>query len=124
MSGNSTLDVLAANAIASCPYGTPNLANDSLDEISLSCSGVGPDFGYVKPVRTSVCESGDEMELTEIMDGDVRFCCSSRRDRERDMLLNIEPEPENDGRCIVARDCARLRPERAETAEASDRSRL
>ena len=41
----STFDCDAAYAIASAPYGTPNLAKVSLDEINLSCSGVGPDFG-------------------------------------------------------------------------------
>jgi len=35
----------AANAIASGPYGTPNRANDSRDEITLSCSAVGPVLG-------------------------------------------------------------------------------
>lgn len=34
-----------AYAIASAPYGRPNRANDSLEEIIFTCSGVGPDFG-------------------------------------------------------------------------------
>lgn len=47
------------------------------------------------------------MELTERVDGEVSAWCSARRERERFMMLNIEPEPENDGRCIVARDVLR-----------------
>lgn len=34
-----------AHLTASSPYGTPNRATDSLEEMSFSCSGVGPDFG-------------------------------------------------------------------------------
>lgn len=41
----SCLEVDAANAMASAPYGMPNLANASLDDISFNCSGVGPDLG-------------------------------------------------------------------------------
>lgn len=52
--GSSTLDELAANATACSPYGTPNRWNASRDEISLTCSGVGPVLGYVNSVRTSV----------------------------------------------------------------------
>lgn len=71
--GNSTLLVLAAYAIASSPYGTPNLWNASLLEINLTCSGVGPVLGYVNSVRTRVCESGAEIELREIIEGEVRL---------------------------------------------------
>ncbi|EIN14484.1 hypothetical protein PUNSTDRAFT_41683 [Punctularia strigosozonata HHB-11173 SS5] len=41
----SALDVDAANAMASAPYGTPNRPSDSLLEMSLIWSGVGPDLG-------------------------------------------------------------------------------
>ena len=72
----------------------------SLLEISAICSGVGPVRGYVNSVRTSVCERGAEIELTEIIDGEVSAgeLLSRMRERERDMTLNIEPEPEKDGR--------------------------
>lgn len=60
-------------------------------------------------MRTSVCVRGDEMELTERVDGELRWGESSRRDRERDMALNTEPEPDCDGRWFPARECARLR---------------
>ena len=61
-----------ANAIASGPYGTANLANESRDEMTFSCSGVGPAFGYVNSVRLRVCVRGAEMELREIMEGEFR----------------------------------------------------
>lgn len=41
----SCRDADAANAMASAPYGFPNRANVSLDEMSLSWSGVGPALG-------------------------------------------------------------------------------
>lgn len=102
--GRSIRDVLAANAIASWPYGRPNRAKDSREAMSLICSGVGPDLGYVNSVRTSVCVRGDEMELTERVEGEFKWGESSRRDRERDMALNIEPEPDWDGRWFPARE--------------------
>ena len=61
-----------ANAIASAPYGTANLANESRDEMTLSCSGVGPAFGYVNSVRLRVCVRGAEMELREMVEGEFR----------------------------------------------------
>jgi hypothetical protein len=64
--------VLAANAMASSPYGLPNLENASLLEISLSCSGVGPVLGYVNSVRTTVCVRGADMEARDIDEGEVR----------------------------------------------------
>jgi hypothetical protein len=95
----SALDVLAANAIASAPYGNPNRAMDSREEINFTCSGVGPDCGYVNWVRMAVCVSGDEMELREIMEGELRLFneCIAGFDFFRFMgrkLLRIELEPD------------------------------
>lgn len=67
----------AANASASGPYGIPNRPIASLDAIILACSGVivgrpvARLLGNVNFVREAVCVSGAEMELSEIMDGDV-----------------------------------------------------
>ena len=58
-------------------------------------------------MRMVVCVSGAEMELMDTVEGDVRCGESSRREREREMMLN--PDPDCDGRCVPARDCARLR---------------
>jgi hypothetical protein len=66
----SCLELEAANAIASGPYGTPNLAMESRLEMSFSCSGVGPAFGYVNSDLISVCVRGAEIELTEIKEGE------------------------------------------------------
>lgn len=60
-----------AYATASAPYGTPNLLTDSTDEMSLSCSGVGPERGYTKSVRTAVCVKGEDIEVIERTDGEV-----------------------------------------------------
>lgn len=103
----SCLDALAAKAIASRPYGMPNLAKDSLDDISFNCSGVGPDLGYVNSVRVRVCVRGAEMELREIMEGEVRlFECRVFVDflRDKRKLEMTEPEPESVGRCVDMRD--------------------
>ena len=51
--GRFTLDD-EANAIASGPYGTPNLPNVSLEARNLTCSDVGPVRGYVNSVRVAV----------------------------------------------------------------------
>lgn len=51
--GRFTLDD-EANAIASGPYGTPNLPKVSLEERNLTCSDVGPVRGYVNSVRVAV----------------------------------------------------------------------
>jgi hypothetical protein len=68
-----------ANATASGPYGTPNLLTDSTDEMSLSCSGVGPERGYTKSVRTAVCVKGEEIEMA---DGEVSPAATLVTDRE------------------------------------------
>lgn len=60
-----------AYATASAPYGTPNLLTDSTEEMSLSCSGVGPERGYTKSVRTAVCVKGADIEVIEMTDGEV-----------------------------------------------------
>lgn len=108
--GKSTLEADAAYAMASGPYGTPKRAKDSRDEMSRSCSGVGPDFGYVNSVRTSVCVSGDEMEFSEITEGEFRFAPRLFVERVRDTVrnaddekLNTDPDPEWDGRCALPR---------------------
>jgi hypothetical protein len=72
-----------AYATASGPYGTPNLLTDSTDEMSLSCSGVGPERGYTKSVRTTVCVNGAEIELIERVDGEQRSAAVLVTDRER-----------------------------------------
>lgn len=75
---NSGLDIDAAKEIASGPYGIPNLPIASLDAIIFTCSGVkvgrpvALEFGKVNLVREAVCVSGAEMELREIMEGEVR----------------------------------------------------
>jgi len=69
----SCRDVDAAYAIASAPYGIPKRANASREEISLSCSGVGPAFGYVNSVRVRVWVSGADMELSEMEEGEVMW---------------------------------------------------
>jgi len=71
-----------ANATAAAPYGTPNLLTDSTDEMSLSCSGVGPERGYTKSVRTAVCVKGAEMEAIEMADGEVSPAATLVTDRE------------------------------------------
>ena len=71
-----------ANATASGPYGTPNLLTDSTDEISLSCSGVGPERGYTKSVRTAVCVKGEEIEPIDMADGEVSPAATLVTDRE------------------------------------------
>ena len=71
-----------ANATAAGPYGTPNLLTDSTDEMSLSCSGVGPERGYTKSVRTAVCAKGEEMEVIERADGEVSPAATLVTDRE------------------------------------------
>jgi len=91
-----------AYATASGPYGTPNLLTDSTDEMSLSCSGVGPERGYTKSVRTAVCVSGAEIEVIEIIDGEVsppvtlaieRECVrDATRPNAEEVLLRTEPE--------------------------------
>ena len=88
-----------AYATAAGPYGTPNLLTESTDEMSLSCSGVGPERGYTKSVRTAVCVSGEEMEPIEIIDGEVR-AATLDVERERDVTrpkaeeatLSTDPE--------------------------------
>ena len=96
---SSALDADAANAIASAPYGFPNRAKLSLLEMSFSWSGVGPPFGYVNSVLTSVCVNGDDIECKLIMDGDERPSTPLRfwPDRVRDNKLNMEPDPECEG---------------------------
>ncbi len=71
-----------ANATASGPYGTPNLLTDSTDEMSLSCSGVGPERGYTKSVRMAVCVKGAEIEPIEMADGEVSPGATLVTDRE------------------------------------------
>jgi hypothetical protein len=95
-----------AYATAAGPYGTPNLLTDSTDEMSLSCSGVGPERGYTKSVRTAVCLSGAEMELIEIIDGEVRAAAALDAERERvaarpkaeEVTLRMDPELDGVGR--------------------------
>jgi hypothetical protein len=101
---NSCLDVDAAYAIASAPYGIPNLAKFSLDEISFSCSGVGPAFGYVNSVRTAVWVSGADIEFREIVE-DEAGCWAEEAmvcvERWREMVRKGErprPEPDWEGR--------------------------
>ena len=72
-----------ANATASGPYGTPNLLTDSTDEMSLSCSGVGPERGYTKSVRTAVCVKGEEIDVIERTDGEVSPAATLVTERER-----------------------------------------
>lgn len=71
-----------ANLTASGPYGTPNLLTDSTDEMSLSCSGVGPVRGYTKSVRRAVCVKGAEIEPIEMADGEVSPAVTLVTDRE------------------------------------------
>jgi hypothetical protein len=99
--------VLAWKATASSPYGKPKRAKDSREAMSLICSAVGPDRGYVNSVRMVVCVNGADIEFMDTVEGDVRCGESRRRERARDMILN--PEPDCDGRCTPARDWARLR---------------
>jgi hypothetical protein len=35
------------------------LLTDSTDEMSLSCSGAGPELGYTESERMAICGSGD-----------------------------------------------------------------
>ena len=88
-----------AYATAAAPYGTPNLLTDSTDEMSLSCSGVGPERGYTKSVRTAVCVSGEEMEPIEIIDGEVRAAAErdAARPKAEEVTLKTDPA-EGDGR--------------------------
>lgn len=72
-----------AYATASRPYGTPNLLTDSTDEMSLSCSGVGPERGYTKSVRTAVWVKGAEIEAIEMADGEVSPAATLVTERER-----------------------------------------
>ena len=73
----------------------------------MSCSGVGPERGYTKSVRTAVCVNGAEIELTEIADGELRLFRFEVEGRDivrwipDDDKLNTEPEPEWDGRWPV-----------------------
>jgi hypothetical protein len=103
--GSSCRDVEAANAIASAPYGMPKRANDSRDEMIASCSGVGPDFGYVNSVRTSVCGSGAEIACSESEDVEVSPAGGERgrpsvRKAEEVMCMNdAVVDVEVDGRC-------------------------
>lgn len=111
----SNLLVLAAYATASAPYGTPNLAKLSLEEISNICSGVGPDRGYEISVRVRVCERGALMEWREIVDGDVR-CTEDALSVLRDMLRKSDdPPPDCEGRCA-----RRVRSGEPETEDARD----
>jgi hypothetical protein len=48
----------------------PNLENASREDINLTCSGVGPDFGYENSVRVAVCVNGAEIELRDINEGE------------------------------------------------------
>lgn len=59
-----------ANAIASGPYGMPNLPNVSLEERNLTWSDVGPVRGYVNSVRVAVWVRGGEIESREIIEGE------------------------------------------------------
>jgi hypothetical protein len=93
-----------AYATASGPYGTPNLLTDSTDEISLSCSGVGPERGYTKSVRTAVCVSGAEIEPIERVDGEVSPAAAldtergpvrdTARPSAEEAILRMDPEPD------------------------------
>jgi hypothetical protein len=97
-----------AYATASGPYGTPNLLTDSTDEISLSCSGVGPERGYTKSVRTAVCVSGAEIEPNERVDGEVSPAATLDTEREpvrdtarpsaEEAIVRIDPEPDGAAR--------------------------
>ena len=81
--------------------------------MSRSWSGVGPPFGYANSVLTSVCVSGDEIECSEIIDGDERWCSAPPPpaaplrfpfERERESRESIEPDPpECDGWCRMTR---------------------
>jgi hypothetical protein len=94
-----------AYATAAGPYGTPNLLTDSTDEMSFSCSGVGPERGYTKSVRTAVCVSGAEMEPIDIMEGEVRAPTLDvervrdvTRPKAEEVTLRTDPEWDADGR--------------------------
>lgn len=99
-----TSEADANAATASGPYGTPNLLTDCTDEISLSCSGVGPERGYTKSVRTAVCVSGAEIELIDMVDGEVRPAATFDIAREpgrdtvrpnaEEVILRADPEPD------------------------------
>ena len=73
------------------------MLTDSTDEMSLSCSGVGPVRGYTKSVRTTVCLSGAEIEVIERADGEVSPPATLDTERERapiaeDVTLRMDPE--------------------------------
>ena len=95
------LELDAANAIASAPYGRPNRAKLSRLEISRTWSGVGPFFGYVNSVLTSVWVSGFDMECKLIIDGDVSASAPLMLrlpfERVRESRLNMDPDPECEG---------------------------
>ncbi len=97
----SILELDAAYAMASAPYGLPNRAKLSRLEMNRTWSAVGPFFGYVNSVLTSVCVSGWEIECKLINDGDVSASAPLMLrfpfERVRESRLNIEPEPECEG---------------------------
>jgi hypothetical protein len=99
MGGRYSLDLAAA--IASSPYGIPNLPRLSRELRNRICSGVGPALGYESSVRTSVVGIGDEM-LSDVRDmvGDwerVRMRESDESDGEG---LCVFAERDVEGRCV------------------------
>lgn len=132
-----------ANATASGPYGTPNLLTDSTDEMSLSCSGVGPERGYTKSVRTAVCVKGAEIDTIEMADGEVNSAATLVTDRERvrdttrpnpeEVTLGMDPESDGVARwpprgerappCLLDRFDGRGEGERAKSRDGRERGR-
>jgi hypothetical protein len=98
-----------AYATAAGPYGTPNLLTDFTDEMSLSCSGVGPERGYTKSVRTAVCVKGAEMDVIEMVEGEVSPAATLVTEREpvrdtarpnaEEVTLCVDPEVDGVVRC-------------------------
>lgn len=80
-----------AYAIASAPYGIPKRTNWSREDMNLSWSGVGPAFGYVNSVRTTVCVSGADIAFTEMVDCESKSGVPRERVRRR---LKSEPDPD------------------------------
>lgn len=80
-----------ANAMASGPYGTPNLPNVSLEARNLTCSDVGPVRGYVNSVRVAVWVRGGEIESREIIEGEFNGPPSLFLDKPPVKKVNTEP---------------------------------
>jgi hypothetical protein len=89
--GSSGLDDEAANVTASGPYGTLNRLNVSLEERNLTCSDVGPVRGKANSVRVAVWVRGGEIELRDIIEGEVSGPSSGFFDTGLEKRVNIEP---------------------------------